>query len=228
MAVIKKSEAVNAARNAVVLDLGDIARQAELLRRRAEEQAEAIVADAREQRERLVSTGYTEGHVEGSKKGYSEGKVAEIPEYQKRLPPKLVRINLDDYHANYVGKTKAGDQFFLTFPFSPGGSFIALYLFDAFGALKDARIHRAKPTESEDQAFVKSLLDDLGEHRVGNIRVAPFAVEAFGIQFGLIFDPGDDLDDEDEEEEDEVSVWVTVEPGNYMAFYPPWDGEYDT
>ena len=162
------------------------------------------------------------------KKGYSEGKVAEIPEYQKRLPPKLVRINLDDYHANYVGKTKAGDQFFLTFPFSPGGSFIALYLFDAFGALKDARIHRAKPTESEDQAFVKSLLDDLGEHRFGNIRVAPFAVEAFGIQFGLIFDPGDDLDDEDEEEEDEVSVWVTVEPGNYMAFYPPWDGEYDT
>jgi hypothetical protein len=22
--------------------------------------------------------------------------------------------------------------------------------------------------------------------------------------------------------------WVTVEPGDYIAFTPPWDGRYDT
>ncbi|MCA9273886.1 MAG: hypothetical protein KDA31_12680 [Phycisphaerales bacterium] len=107
MAVIKKSEAVNAARNAVVLDLGDIARQAELLRRRAEEQAEAIVADAREQRERLVSTGYTEGHVEGSKKGYSEG-FTKGEEEGKQESTAAARVKLDEIEKAW---TEALDDF---------------------------------------------------------------------------------------------------------------------
>jgi predicted DNA-binding WGR domain protein len=161
------------------------------------------------------------------KKGYAEGSLADIPAYDRRLPPKVIRINHDDYHAAFVGRTSGGDQFFLTHPFAPaigsdpGGSFVALYVFDQFGALKEARIHKSLPTATEEAAFAESLLGELGEHRFGNIRIAPFSVEAFGRRFGLVFDPG-------EEEDDDEGVWVTAEPGNYMAFYPPWDGEYDT
>ena len=42
-------------------------------------------------------------------------------------PPKLVAVGHDDYHAEYVGRTRDGRQFFLTTPFVPGErEFIAL------------------------------------------------------------------------------------------------------
>ena len=166
------------------------------------------------------------------KKGYTEGRLADLPARRKRMPPRLIRINHDDHHASHVGKTRGGDQFFLTHPFAPamggdaGGSYVALYLFDAFGALKEAKVFAAKPTRSEDEAFVESLMQSLGGHRFCDIKVAPFAVQAFGRTFGLVFDPGDD--EADGEDDEEASTWVTAEPGNYMAFYPPWDGDYDT
>ena len=53
-------------------------------------------------------------------------------------PPKLIAIDHDDYHAEFVGKTIGGKQFFLTTPFVPaiGGSegceFVALYVFALF------------------------------------------------------------------------------------------------
>jgi hypothetical protein len=52
------------------------------------------------------------------------------------------------------------------------------------------------------------------------IEVAPFAIERFGTTFGLVL----------REPEDEDEVWaVEVQPGNYMAFFEPWDGgDYDT
>ncbi len=107
MAVIKKSEAVSAARNAVVLDLGDIARQAELLRKRAEEQAEAIIADARAQREQLIASGYEEGHAEGSKKGYAEG-FAKGEEEGKQESTVAARVKLDEIEKAW---TEALDEF---------------------------------------------------------------------------------------------------------------------
>lgn len=173
---------------------------------------------------------------EKRKKGYLEGDASTLPPHSKRLPPRLVRINHDDYKAQYVGKLPDGSQFFLTFPFEPriegsgGGSYIALYQFDEFGALTKADIFDEKQeglrTESAVDAFAEQLLQKLGPHKFQDIAVTPFSVNAFGIQFGLIFDPGDAEDEH--EDEDEPSIWVTVEPGNYMAFYPPWDGDYDT
>jgi hypothetical protein len=42
---------------------------------------------------------------------------------------------------------------------------------------------------------------------------------AKGVNFGLVTQAPEDEDEE----------WnVIAEPGNYMAFYPPWDGDYDT
>lgn len=176
---------------------------------------------------------------EKRKKGYLEGDASSLPPHSKRLPPRLVRINHDDYKARYVGKLKDGSQFFLTFPFEPrlegrkGGNYIALYRFDEYGALLEAEIFDEKQegltTESAVDAFTERLLERLGPHTFQDISVTPFSVSAFGLEFGLIFDPGDDdTDDAGEDDDDDPSIWVTVEPGNYMAFFPPWDGEYDT
>lgn len=145
-------------------------------------------------------------------------------------PPTLIAIEHDDYHAEHVGKLPDGRQFFLTTPFEPavrenaGGEFVALYLFDASGNLIEAQIDAFGPRGSgNDEArhvCYQRRLDELGDVDFERIEVKPFAVERFGTQFGLIARVP-------EEEED---VWaVEMQPGNYMAFFEPWDsGEYDT
>ena len=160
------------------------------------------------------------------RKGYIEGSLANVPEYVQGLPPRFVGINHDDYDAQYVGKMTDGSQFFLTHPFAPslgdkpGGSFIALYIFDAFGHLTEARVEQLiEVTQTQLDAMTQAWLASLGKYRFADISVAPFCVEKYGQQFGLIFEAEDD---------EEVGAWVTVQPGNYMAFSPPWDGEYDT
>ena len=144
-------------------------------------------------------------------------------------PPRIA-INHDDYHAEHVGKTADGRQFFLTGPFVPatngnaGGEFNALYLFDADGELISAQVESFGPRGMFDlavkQAAYRDLLEGLGCVTFERIEVAPFEVERFGTSFGLI---GRDCDDPDD------VLAVEVQPGNYMAFFEPWDsGAYDT
>jgi len=168
------------------------------------------------------------------RKGYIEGNLAKVPEYDPKLPPRFVAINHDDYHARYVGKTSTGKLFFLTRPFAPsigeavGGNYIALYLFDEFGLLTEAQVYDERQeglrTETAVDEFVQGLLAQLGKYKFGNIRVAPFSLQKFGRTFGLVFDAGDGEGEDDEDS----GAWVNVLPGDYMAFYPPWDGDYDT
>jgi hypothetical protein len=144
--------------------------------------------------------------------------------------PELVAIEHDDYHAKHIGRTADGRQFFLTTPFEPktgkrpGNEFVALFLFDAAGKLIEARIDEFGPREAMDGAKRKAVYDrwlsELGDVEFRRIEVAPFAVERSGTQFGLIAQPPEEEDDE----------WVVeMQPGNYMAFYEPWDsGDYDT
>jgi hypothetical protein len=147
-------------------------------------------------------------------------------------PPSLVAIDHDDYYAKHVGCTADGRQFFLTTPFEPasaigaddGGEFVALYLFDAEGELLEAKIDafgpRATMDEEAGQRLYQQRLQELGDVSYGRIEVAPFAVERFGTTFGLVL----------REPEEEGDVWaVELQPGNYMAFFEPWNsGEYDT
>ena len=48
-------------------------------------------------------------------------------------PPETIAIDPDDYHAEHVGRTADGRQFFLTTPFEPaiggraGSEFVALH-----------------------------------------------------------------------------------------------------
>ncbi|WKJ90025.1 hypothetical protein QZJ86_18760 [Methylomonas montana] len=147
-----------------------------------------------------------------------------------RIPPEIIAIDHDGYHAEHVGRTGNGRQFFLTQPFEPaiggreGCEFVALYLFDEQGKLLEAKIDTLGPRASIDSVACRTLyeerLRELGEVSFERIQVAPFSIERFGTTFGLVL----------REPEDEDDPWaVEVQPGNYMAFFEPWDsGEYDT
>lgn len=139
--------------------------------------------------------------------------------------PELIAIDHDDYHAQHVGVTADGLQFFLTTPFEPGGcEYIALFKFDKKGNLVDSDIEALglRSSFSEEEAKIKYTLklSKLGKINYQRIEVKPFSVKFNGIDIGLIA----------REPEDEDDVWVVeLLPGNYMAFFEPWDsGEYDT
>lgn len=95
MAVIKRADAQSVEREAVVLDLGDIARQAELLRRRAREQAEAIVEEARAEREKLIADARELGFSTGLDAGYREG-YAQGEEEGREASTRAARVKLDE------------------------------------------------------------------------------------------------------------------------------------
>lgn len=123
-----------------------------------------------------------------------------------------------------------GVRFQLLIVHQPRGSgdtdreFLALYLFDKRGALLEVRIDdlgtRAELDKEQARSIFQQRLAELGpvEHR--RIEVKPFALDRFGTTFGLVPRPPEDEDD----------VWaVEAQPGNFMAFFEPWDsGEYDT
>jgi flagellar biosynthesis/type III secretory pathway protein FliH len=78
--VIRQAEAERIARDAVVLDLGDLARQAEGVRARARAEAESLLAKAAAERQRLIGNareeGLARGLEEGRVRGEAEGKKA--------------------------------------------------------------------------------------------------------------------------------------------------------
>lgn len=145
-------------------------------------------------------------------------------------PPKLIALNRDDYHARDVGRTIDGRQFILTTPFEPafghqeGREFLALYLFDQDGEFLEARIDDFGPRKNMDHLKRESLrlqrLRELGRVSFERIEIRPFVINQFGLAFGLIVRAPDE----------EADTWAAeLQPGNYMAFFPPWDsGVYDT
>jgi hypothetical protein len=145
-------------------------------------------------------------------------------------PPTLIAIEHDDYHADRVGTTQDGMQFFVTTPFIPaledeaGREFLAVFLFDSNGKFSEARIDDLGPRATLNRDEARRLLDkrmaELGPVDYGRIEVQPFAIERFGTTFGLVLQAPEREDD---------AWWVELQPGNYMAFHEPWDsGEYDT
>jgi hypothetical protein len=148
-------------------------------------------------------------------------------------PPELIAIEHDDYHAEYIGIADDGQQFFLTTPFAaatPNGSdceYVALFLFAPSGEFIEAKIDAFGPRNSMDKAARDRCHDqrmkELGDVQFQRIEVKPFSTDFEGVEFGLIPRPPEDPEDEDDH------WWVELEPGNYMAFAPPWDsGDYDT
>ena len=99
-----------------------------------------------------------------------------------------------------------------------------MQVFDKGGNLQSATIDDLGPRAGMDIAARlarrDALLASLGEVKYQRIKVAPFRIEMFGVEFGFIARPPEEPDED----------WcVTVEPGDYMCFWPPWtSGDYDT
>jgi flagellar assembly protein FliH len=76
MALIRHAEAQRIARDAIVLDLGDVQAQAAQLMEQARKRAEAIVSEARAEREKILANVHAQARAEGLAKGTEEGKRA--------------------------------------------------------------------------------------------------------------------------------------------------------
>lgn len=74
MALIKNAIADRIAREAVVLDLGDLQRQGSLIMQQARVQADLIVAEARVERERILAGAAEQGRGEGLAIGQQQGR----------------------------------------------------------------------------------------------------------------------------------------------------------
>lgn len=74
MALIRNAEAESMARDAIVLDLGDLQRQGERILADARSKAERVLEDARRERERLVSGAAEEGREKGYREGIERGR----------------------------------------------------------------------------------------------------------------------------------------------------------
>ena len=77
MALIRRADADLMAREAMVVDLGDLVRQGDRIRIKAKADAEALVVAAHAERERLITgareEGFARGLAEGRDKGHEEG-----------------------------------------------------------------------------------------------------------------------------------------------------------
>ena len=103
-------------------------------------------------------------------------------------PPSLIAIDHDDYHAEHIGRTADGRQFFLTTPFEPaidgkaGCEFVALFLFDSAGKFLEAKIESFGPRAALDEAKRRGLyeewLSELGDVSFERIEVARTTGEA--------------------------------------------------
>lgn len=77
MGMIRRADLAETARNALVMDLGDLSARGAALVQEANAHAEQILREARAERDRLIATaraeGFKAGHAEGSAKGHAEG-----------------------------------------------------------------------------------------------------------------------------------------------------------
>jgi hypothetical protein len=145
--------------------------------------------------------------------------------------PDRIAINHDTHYARYVGHTHDNMQFFLTTPFipycdeqHPGNEFIAVFLFDSVGCFVEARIDDLGPRADLDPLHAQRIFDqrlhELGAVVYGRITIQLFQIHHARTTFGLVAHAPESHND---------NWWITLEPGNYMAFYAPWNsGIYAT
>ncbi len=76
MAVIKQADSGSIARNAVVLDLGDLQREADRLREKAEAEARATRERATREADRIIEEAMERGFEEGRRAGAEQGRSA--------------------------------------------------------------------------------------------------------------------------------------------------------
>ena len=126
--------------------------------------------------------------------------------------PDLIPIRYEPgSHAEYVGRFDSGQYVGFCFYLEPEQNrpVALLHRFDGRGDHTGTEIWEGPDAEARLAAAVAALPGG----RPGGVRAAPFAVEAFGATVGLI--PRED------------GAGVEYRPYG-LAFFPPWDGTYDT
>lgn len=143
-----------------------------------------------------------------------------------KLPDRF-RIVPDDYHVPYAGTAADGRKFFLSDElFSPGTAYVGVFLWNADGTFSEVKVDEvrraagAPPGQAASAGadhLVAARLAELGQYVLEPIDVEPFSVERNGVTFGWV---GSEI---------EGSTSIHVEPGDFIAYYEPWDGlGYDT
>jgi formate hydrogenlyase regulatory protein HycA len=138
-----------------------------------------------------------------------------------------------DHHTHYIGRYSGRRQYLGFVVAAPGSEtspgsetrwYAVLHLFDKSGVYLETR-HRLAGISSQPQRDVirkahlllAELLEELPSRSYGNVKVRLFSTSIDGHPFGLI----------DTSEPDEHQERVELLP-NGLAFFPPWDGTYDT
>ncbi|WP_427887960.1 hypothetical protein ACQHIV_33210 [Kribbella sp. GL6] len=149
------------------------------------------------------------------------------PEPTAEVAPERFRIVPDDYHVPYAGTAEDGRRFFLSDElFAGADGYVGLYLWKPDGTFDEVKVQKvrrtpgvppAQATSAGAAALIKARLAELGKYKLEPIWVEPFTTKVDGTTFGWILD------------QYEGSYSIHIEPGDFIAYYAPWDGlEYDT
>ncbi|MBP2349179.1 hypothetical protein JOF29_000262 [Kribbella aluminosa] len=133
----------------------------------------------------------------------------------------------DDYHVPYAGTAEDGRKFFLSEELFDGDAgYVGLYLWKADGTFDEVRVEQVRrtagvppgqPASAGAEALVGSRLAELGKYVLEPIEVQPFTTTVDGTTFGWVVD------------QFEGAYSIHIEPGDFIAYYAPWDGlGYDT
>ena len=150
--------------------------------------------------------------------------------------PNKIKINREEeYYTHFIGKTHDGKQFMAligaTLPTPlpedwPNHKkwYAVLHTFNSEGRHMDTKtICAGRTADGEDVVVEKArslrneMLSSLGKVSFEDIEVELFSIEIDGFTFGLV----------DGSEPDEGIEKINLLP-NGLAFFEPWNGEYDT
>jgi hypothetical protein len=145
--------------------------------------------------------------------------------------PERFTIVPDDYHVPYAGTAEDGRRFYLSeelfAPGRPGSAYVGLFLWHADGTFDEVRVDKVSrpgglPAGQAGPAGASDLVDarlaELGDYVLEPIEVEPFLEKVDGVSFGWKVGRYDD-----------GTYYINIEPGDFIAYYEPWDGlEYDT
>jgi hypothetical protein len=147
--------------------------------------------------------------------------------------PERFTIVPDDYHVPYAGTAEDGRRFFLSdelFEFEDQDdettSYVGLFLWNPDGTFSDlevdpvprtADLPPAQAGHADAESIVQRRLAELGAYALEPITVEPFTRTLDGVEFGW------------QVEEYEGTYSIDIAPGDFIAYYAPWDGlDYDT
>ena len=131
------------------------------------------------------------------------------------LPRKILVRREEDYHTHYVGKY-GNDLTFIGFNFFGGSSqtspLAVLHLLDSSGSLTSSEIWE-KEKIGDAELELKKAIKHLDNARYCDVETTTFNVVLNGLTFGFIAR--------------EDSACIEYQPYG-LAFFPPWEGYYDT